>query len=178
MEGAFPPPAEEKEADEEMDSEGSEVPGSGVGNFMTPSRKKVIKSPFMKGTSPRVTEARSSVFAEAGKLSAQDLLRLSEQWSALVKNAKSGCGGGCVAGHGRRSNARYAVGVTFFDAKAQETKKATCLSHVVGPNRFTTGKNAAQFSGCWQSFSRPEIGGRATRHKLGSSTLRWSVLFA
>ena len=74
---AFLPPTEEEEVDEEMDNEGSDVPGSDVGNFMTPSRKKVIKSPFMKPASLRVTETRSSVFAKAGKLSAQDLVRLS-----------------------------------------------------------------------------------------------------
>ena len=84
--GAFPsPPAEEEEVDEEMDNEGSEVPGSGVGNFMTPSRKQVMKSPSMKRASLRVTETRSSVLAKAGKLSAQDPVRLCEQCSALAK---------------------------------------------------------------------------------------------
>ena len=56
----FPPPPAEEEVDEEMDNEGSGVPGSGVGDFMTPSRKKVIKSPFMKRASLRLTETWSS----------------------------------------------------------------------------------------------------------------------
>ena len=71
------------------DGDGSEVLGAGVGSFMTPSKKKVIKSSFMKrasgkGVALKVAETRSSVFAKAGKLSAQDLVRLSEQCSALA----------------------------------------------------------------------------------------------
>ena len=55
-----PPRAEEEEVDQEMDNEGSEVPGSGVGDFMTPSRKKVIKSSFVKGASIRKAQCARS----------------------------------------------------------------------------------------------------------------------
>ena len=84
------PPAEAEEVDEEMESEGSEVPESRVGDFVAPSRKKVIKSPFMKRASLRSSETWSSVFAKAGKLSAQDLVRLSEQCSAVAKEREGG----------------------------------------------------------------------------------------
>ena len=73
-----------------MESEGSEVPESRVGDFVAPSRKKVIKSPFMKRASLRSSETWSSVFAKAGKLSAQDLVRLSEQCSAVAKEREGG----------------------------------------------------------------------------------------
>ena len=75
----LPSPAEEVEEGEETDNE-APVPGAGVGDFVVPS----IKSSFMKRASLKSTETRSSVFAKAGKLSAQDLLKLSEQCSALV----------------------------------------------------------------------------------------------
>ena len=46
-------------------------------------KKKVIKSTFRKRASLRLTETRSSVFAKLGKLSSHDLLKLSEQCSAV-----------------------------------------------------------------------------------------------
>ena len=53
---------------------------------MSPSKKKVIKSPFRKRAPLRLSESRSSVFAKLSKLSSQDLLKLSdEQCSALAK---------------------------------------------------------------------------------------------
>ena len=72
----FSPPAEE-ENEEDTQIEG-EVPdtGAGVGAFVPPSKKKVIKSPFRKRASLRLTESRSSVFAKLSKLSSQDLLKV------------------------------------------------------------------------------------------------------
>ena len=57
---------------EDMQMEG-EVPdiGAGVGAFVSPSKKKVIRS-FWKRASLRLTETRSSVFAKICKLSSQD----------------------------------------------------------------------------------------------------------
>ena len=63
--------------------------GAGVGDFVSPSKKKVIKSTFRKRASLRLTESRSSVFA---KLSKQELLKLSEQCSALAKDRDSDLG--------------------------------------------------------------------------------------
>ena len=66
----------------------SEAPdtGAGVGDFVSPSKKKVIKSPFRKRASLRLMESRSPVFAKLSKLSSQELLKLSEQCSALAKD--------------------------------------------------------------------------------------------
>ena len=61
------------------------VPGAGVGDYVVPSKKKVIKSSFRKRVSLKSTET-SSVFAKLGKLSSQDLLKLSERCSALAKD--------------------------------------------------------------------------------------------
>ena len=82
----FPlPPAEENEDDTQMESEAPDT-GAGVGAFVSPSKKKVIKSPFRKRASLRLSESRSSFFAKLSKLSLQDLLKLSEQCSALAKD--------------------------------------------------------------------------------------------
>ena len=59
---------------------------------MSPSNKKVIKSTFRKRASLRLTESRSSVFAKLSKLSSKDLLKLSEQCSALAKDRDSDLG--------------------------------------------------------------------------------------
>ena len=83
-----PPPACEDEEGEEMENEAS-VTEAGVGDFVAPSKKKVIKSTFRKGASLRITETRSSVFAKLAKLSSQDLLKLSEQCSALAKDRET-----------------------------------------------------------------------------------------
>ena len=52
----------------------------------------MIKSPFRKRASLRLTESRSSVFAKLSKLSSQDLLKLSAQCSALAKDRDSDVG--------------------------------------------------------------------------------------
>ena len=83
---AFPPPPEEEnEEDTQMENEAPDT-GAGVGDFVSPSKKKVIKSPFRKRASLRLMETRSSVFAKLSKLSSQELLKLSEQCSALAKD--------------------------------------------------------------------------------------------
>ena len=85
-----------------MDNEVSEVPGSGVGDFMTPSRKKVIKSFFLKRASLRVTE--TWVFGVCQSWQAQCARSGAlEQCSALAKERENEgvVEGGCVAGHGR-----------------------------------------------------------------------------
>ena len=79
------PPAEENEEDTQMENEAPDT-GAGVGDFVSPSEKKVIKSPFRKRASLRLMETRSSVFAKLSKLSSQELLKLSEQCSALAKD--------------------------------------------------------------------------------------------
>ena len=87
----FPsPPAEENEEDMQMEGEVPDT-GAGVGAFVSPSKKKVIRS-FRKRASLRLTESRSSVFAKLSKLSSQDLLKLSEQCSALSKDRDSDLG--------------------------------------------------------------------------------------
>ena len=92
MQEVFPPPPEEEnEDDTQMESEAPDT-GAGVGAFVSPSKKKVIKSPFRKRASLRLTESRSSVFAKLSKLSSQDLLKLSEQCSALPRDRDSDLG--------------------------------------------------------------------------------------
>ena len=60
--------------------------GAGVGEFVSPFKRKVIKSTFRKRASLRLTESRSSVFAKRSKLTPQELLRLSVQCPALAKD--------------------------------------------------------------------------------------------
>ena len=56
--GPPPPPAEENEEDMQMEGEVPDT-GAGVGAFMSPSKKKVIRS-FRKRASLRLMETRSS----------------------------------------------------------------------------------------------------------------------
>ena len=86
-----PPPEEENEEDAQMENEAPDT-GAGVGDFVSPSKKKVIKSTFRKRASLRLTESRSSVFAKLSKLSSQEMLKLSEQCSALAKDRDSDLG--------------------------------------------------------------------------------------
>ena len=60
----LPPPEEENEEDTQMEGEVPDT-GAGFGAFVSPSKKKVIKSPFRKRASLRLTESRSSVFCQA-----------------------------------------------------------------------------------------------------------------
>ena len=78
------------------------ITGAGVGEFVSPSKKKVIKSSFRKRASLRLTESRSSVLAKLSKLSSQELLKLSEQCSALAKDRDPDLGQdeACVECHG------------------------------------------------------------------------------
>ena len=83
---AFPlPPEDKNEEDAEMENE-APINGAGVGEFVSPSKRKMTKSTFRKRASLRLTESRSSVFAKLSKLSSQELLKLSEQCSALAKD--------------------------------------------------------------------------------------------
>ena len=66
--------------------------GAGVGDFVSPSKKKVIMSTFRKRASLRLSESRSSVFVKLSKLSSQELFKLSGQCSALVKDRDSDLG--------------------------------------------------------------------------------------
>ena len=52
----------------------------------------MIKSTLRKRASLRLTKSRSSVFAKLFKLSSQELFKLSEQCSALVKDRDSELG--------------------------------------------------------------------------------------
>ena len=83
-------PAEENEEDTQMEGEVPDT-GAGVGAFVSPSKKKAIRS-FRKRASLRLSESRSSVFAKLSKLSSQELLKLSEQCSALAKDRDSELG--------------------------------------------------------------------------------------
>ena len=78
------------------------VPGPGVSDYAVPSKKTVIKFSFRKRVCLKSMGTRSSVFAKLGKLSSQDLLKLSERCSALAKDRETvrAQGRGCVAGHG------------------------------------------------------------------------------
>ena len=72
---------------EEVDEVG--VPGSGVGAWLAPPQKKLVKKSFFKkalatGVSLKA-ETRGSVFAKAGLLSARELARLVDALSALAK---------------------------------------------------------------------------------------------
>ena len=63
--------------------------GSGVGAFLAPPRKKMVKKTNLKkapvkGISVKA-ETRQSVFAKASMLSARELTRLVEECSALAK---------------------------------------------------------------------------------------------
>ena len=60
------PPEEENEDDTQMESEAPDT-GAGVGAFVSPSKKKVIKSTFRKRASLRLTVSRSSVFAKLSR---------------------------------------------------------------------------------------------------------------
>ena len=63
--------------------------GSGVGAFLAPTLKKMVKKTPLKKTPAKNAsvkpETRSSVFAEAGVLSARELTRLAEECSVLAK---------------------------------------------------------------------------------------------
>ena len=56
---AFPaPPEDENEEDTQMENE-APIDGAGVGEFVSPSKKKVIKSTFRKRASLRLTESQA-----------------------------------------------------------------------------------------------------------------------
>ena len=56
---AFPaPPEDENEEDTKMENE-APIDGAGVGEFVSPSKKKVIKSTFRKRASLRLTESQA-----------------------------------------------------------------------------------------------------------------------
>ena len=78
-----------QEGDEEMEEVEEGDNGGGVGAFLTPPRKKMVKKTLLKKASAKnvsvMPETRSSVFAEAGVLSARELTRLAEECSVLAK---------------------------------------------------------------------------------------------
>ena len=86
-----PPPEEEMDEDTQMESEAPDT-GAGVGAFAQPSKKRIVKSAFRKRASLRLTESRSSVFTKLSKLSPPELLRLSEQCTALAKSREPDLG--------------------------------------------------------------------------------------
>ena len=89
---AFPPPPEEDmDEDTQMENEAPDT-GAGVGVFAQPSKKRMVKSSFRKRASLRLSESRSSVFTRLSKLSPPELLRLSEQCSALAKSREPDLG--------------------------------------------------------------------------------------
>ena len=63
--------------------------GSGVGAFLAPARRKMVKKTLLKKASAKniavKPETRSSVLAKAGVLSARELTRLAEECSVLAK---------------------------------------------------------------------------------------------
>ena len=89
---AFPPPPEEDmDEDTQMENEAPDT-GAGVGVFAQPSKKRMVKSAFRKRASLRLSESRSSVFTRLSKLSPPELLRLSEQCTALAKSREPDLG--------------------------------------------------------------------------------------
>ena len=67
--------------------------GGGVGAFLAPAKKKMVKKTLLKKASAAKNgvakpETRSSVFAKAGVLSARELTRLAEECSVLAKQKK------------------------------------------------------------------------------------------
>ena len=82
---------EVEEEDEEMEEVEEIVDnGSGVGAFLAPPKKKLVKKSNLKRFPAKgagvKTETRQSVFAKAGMLSARELSRLVEDCSALAKS--------------------------------------------------------------------------------------------
>ena len=78
-----------QEDDEEMEEMEEIDNGGGVGAFLAPTRKKMVKKTLLKKASAKngiaKPETRSSVFAKAGVLSARELTRLAEDCSVLAK---------------------------------------------------------------------------------------------
>ena len=72
-----------QEGDEEMEEVEEEDNGSGVGAFLAPPRKKMVKKTLLKKAPAKNAsvkpETRSSVFAKAGVLSARELTRLAKE---------------------------------------------------------------------------------------------------
>ena len=78
-----------QEGDEEMEEVEEIDNGGGVGAFLAPARRKMVKKTLLKKASAKNVaakpETRSSVFAKAGVLSARELTRLAEECSVLAK---------------------------------------------------------------------------------------------
>ena len=78
-----------QEDDEEMEELEEIDNGGGVGAFLAPTKKKMVKKTLLKKASAKngiaKPETRSSVFAKAGVLSARELTRLAEECSELAK---------------------------------------------------------------------------------------------
>ena len=134
---AFPPPPEDENEEDAQTENDAPVDGAGVGEFVSPSKKKVIKSTFRKRASLRLTESRSSVFAKLSKLSSQELLKLSEQCSALAKDRDPDLGQDEPALPATEEDDAQGtqLGVLFLDAKAQETKKTFFELCCAGPQQ-------------------------------------------
>ena len=80
----------EEEDEEVVEIEELVVFGSGVGAFLVPPNKKLVKKSNLKKAPLKgacvKAESRQSVFAKAGMLSARELTRLVEECSALAKS--------------------------------------------------------------------------------------------
>ena len=78
-----------QEGDEEMEDVEEEDNGSGVGAFLAPPRKKMVKNTLLKKASAKNVsvkpETRSSVLAKEGMLNARELTRLIAECSELAK---------------------------------------------------------------------------------------------
>ena len=78
-----------QEDDEEMEEVEEIDNGRGVGAFLAPTKKKLVKKTLLKKASAKngiaKPETQSSVFAKAGALSARELTRLAEECSVLAK---------------------------------------------------------------------------------------------
>ena len=78
-----------QEDDEEMEEVEEIDNGGGVGAFLAPPKKKMVKKTLHKKASAKngiaKAETRSSVFAKAGVLSARELTSLAEDCSVLAK---------------------------------------------------------------------------------------------
>ena len=175
---------EEVEEVEDEEEHGSTV-GSGVGAFLAPQRKKTVKKTFLKKPSAKNAavkpETRSSVFAEAGTLSARELTRLIEECSALAQQKEDE---ELAEGVPRElsvtveDNTQLSfVWVAISVVRAKETMKTKTLfdsSFCTGPDRCLAGCSPKLEGICfWRpGFSFHFFGGLLTNPFLDG----WSVV--
>ena len=107
----------------------------------------------------------------------RNCFKLSEQCSALAKDSDSDLGMDepALPATEEDDGTRYAVGVIFRDAKAQETKKTPFLKLCcAGPNRFKAAKNAVHAPEFFNKGSEPQTVKQCALHAVTASLVRES----